>query len=339
MPELQPRIKGLGYEVPANIRTNTDPIFDWLNNWLKSNPTVSDPFTGYTTRHVLAEGEDLMTIMVPAALKALADARVEASEIDMLLGYASVSAYANPNELSRLHEMIGLPASAWVVPLNNEFSNFNAGLVFADALIKAGRAKNILIVVGGNWTRHVDYRTVQSVSAADGAAAAVVGLSADPAQWQVIDQHTLTVSANYGTMYMQGAKYPQNPPVDGHSVLWSDSFFQITTAGFQDFGSFGAQAAPQAVLDLLARNALTGADISLIAHQASQSLIDAWEKVILPAQVVSTISNFANMTIANIPVTLAWSVANQPISKPNLVLFALAPDMHANALLLRRIPA
>jgi len=339
MSEMQPRIKGLGYEVPANIRTNTDPIFDWLNNWLKSNPKVGNPFTGYTTRHVLADGEDLMTIMVPAALKALADARVDASQIDMLLGYASVSPYPNPNELTRLHQMIGLPKSAWVVPLNNEFSNFNAGLVFADALIKAGRAKNILIVVGGNWTRHVDYHTVQSVSAADGAGAAVVGLSADPAKWQVLDQQTLTVSENYGTMYMQGAKYPQNPPVDGHSALWSDTFFQITAAGFQDFGSFGGQAAPKAVLDLMAHNALTGADISLIAHQASQSLIDVWQKTILPAQLISTISNFANMTVANIPVTLAWSVANQPVTQSNLVLFALAPDMHANALLLRRNPA
>jgi 3-oxoacyl-[acyl-carrier-protein] synthase-3 len=336
MAELQARIKGLGYEVPANIRTNTDPIFDWLNNWLKSNPGSSNPFTGYTTRHVLADGEDLMTIMVPAALKAMADARVEASEIDMLLGIASVSPYPNPNELSRLHQMIGLPSTTWVVPLNNEFSNFNAGLVFADALIKAGRAKNILIVCGGNWTRHVDYHTVQSVSAADGAGAAVVGLSADSSQWKVVDQVTLTDSENFGTMFMRGAKYPQNPPVDGHSELWSDSFFQITGAGFQDFGSFGAQAAPQAVLDLLAHNALTGADIALIAHQASQALVNVWQQTILPAAIVSTISNFANMTVANIPVTLAWSVANQPITQLNLVLFALAPDMHANALLLAK---
>jgi 3-oxoacyl-[acyl-carrier-protein] synthase-3 len=336
MSELQPRIKGLGYEVPANIRANDDPIFDWLNNWLKSNPGSSNPFTGYTTRHVLADGEDLMTLMVPAALKAMADARVTAAEIDMLLGIASVSAYPNPNELSRLHQMIGLPASAWVVPLNNEFSNFNAGLVFADALIKAGRAKNILIVVGGNWTRHVDYHTVQSVSAGDGAGAAVVGLSADASQWKIVDQQTLTVSENYGTMFMQGAKYPQNPPVDGHSVLWSDTFFHITAAGFQDFGSFGAQTAPNAVLELLARNALTGAEIALIAHQASQGLVTVWQQKILPAALVSTIANFANMTVANIPVTLAWAVANQPIVQKNLVLFALAPDMHANALLLAK---
>ena len=43
-----------------------------------------------------------------------------------------------------------------------------------------------------------------------------------------------------------------------------------------------------------------------------------------------------NMTVANIPVNLAWSVANDPISRDHLVLFALGPDMHANAVLLER---
>jgi 3-oxoacyl-[acyl-carrier-protein] synthase III len=54
---------------------------------------------------------------------------------------------------------------------------------------------------------------------------------------------------------------------------------------------------------------------------------------------IETIANFANMTIANIPVNLAWSVANDPITHNNLVLFALSPDMHAHALLLQCSPA
>jgi len=55
--------------------------------------------------------------------------------------------------------------------------------------------------------------------------------------------------------------------------------------------------------------------------------------------VIQTIANFANMAVANIPVNLAWSTANEPITQNNLVLFALSPDMHANALLLQRRPS
>lgn len=329
----QPRLVGLGYFVPPTRRTNDDPIFDWLKAHV---PSESNPFQGYKTRAVLAPGEDLMTMMVPAALNALEDANLRPSDIDLLLGFASISPYATPNALSLLHRQLGLPERAWVVPLNNEFSNFNAGLVMADALIRAGRARNILVVVGGNWTRHVDYHTVQSISAADGAGAAVVGLSSDTSRWQVIDQNTVTKTSYYGSMYMQGQAYPQTPPRDGHQRLWSQSFFQITPEGMEGFGAFGGKIAPTAVTQLLARHQIPASSVTLIAHQASTVLFDLWQKVLQPAQMIETIEDFANMTVANIPVNLAWSVANDPVSQDYLILFALAPDMHANAVLLQR---
>jgi 3-oxoacyl-[acyl-carrier-protein] synthase III len=333
MSEQQPRILGLGYSVPPNLRTNDDPIFDWLKSHV---PQGSNPFQGYVTRVVLGPGEDLMTMMVPAALNALADARLEPSDIDMLLGYASVSPYGCPNELSHLHQMLGLPRSCYVVPLNCEFSNFNAGLLFADAMIRAGRAKNVLIVVGGNWTHHVDYHTVQSISAADGAGAAVVGLSPDATQWQVAGQNAVTDTSYFGSMFLRGQGYEQVPPVGGHETLWSDPFFQITAAGMKGFGAFGGQLATAAVTELLERHNLGPGTWSLVAHQASSVLFQMWESVLKPAQLISTIENFANMTVANIPVNLAWATANQPITQNSLVLFALGPDMHAHALLLQR---
>jgi 3-oxoacyl-[acyl-carrier-protein] synthase III len=333
MSEQQPRILGLGYSVPPNLRTNDDPIFDWLKAHI---PPGGNPFQGYVTRVVLGPGEDLMTMMVPAALNALADAKLQPADIDMLLGYASLSPYGCPNELSHLHQMLGLPRNTYVVPINCEFSNFNASLLFADAMIRAGRAKNVLIVAGGNWTRHVDYHTVQSISAADGAGAAVVGLSSDATQWQVVDQNTVTDTSYFGSMFMRGQGYEQVPPVDGREMLWSDPFFQITADGMKGFGAFGGQLATTAVTELLARNNLGPGSWSLVAHQASSVLFQMWQTVLKPAQLISTIENFANMTVANIPVNLAWATANQPITQNNLVLFALAPDMHANALLLQR---
>ncbi len=335
MTDPQPRILGAGYAVPPNLRGNDDPIFDWLKAHI---PPGSNPFQGYNTRVVLGPGEDLMTLMVPAALNALQDAKLNPSDIDMVLGYASVSPYADPNELVHLHQIMQLPQNAYVVPLNNEFSNFNAGLLFADALIRAGRAKNILIVAAGNWTRHVNYHTVQSVSAADGAGAAVIGLSPDATKWQVVDQQTVMETRYFGSMFMQGERYPQQPPTDGHEWLWSESFFQITPEGMQGFGEFGGHIAPTAVTALLARHNIPASAMTLIAHQASSVLFEMWQTVLQPAQMIETIANFGNMTLASIPVNLAWSVANDPITQNNLVLFALSPDMHANALLLQRSP-
>jgi 3-oxoacyl-[acyl-carrier-protein] synthase III len=144
------------------------------------------------------------------------------------------------------------------------------------------------------------------------------------------------MTSYFASMYMQGQKYDQYPPKDGHDWLWSDPFFQITPEGMKGFGLFGGEISPKAVIELLARNHLPASEVTLIAHQASTVLFGMWQNVIQPAQQIQTIANFANMTVANIPVNLAWSVANDPITQNNLVLFALSPDMHANALLLQR---
>jgi 3-oxoacyl-[acyl-carrier-protein] synthase III len=152
----------------------------------------------------------------------------------------------------------------------------------------------------------------------------------------VIDQNTVTRTSYYGSMYMQGQSYPQTPPRDGHQRLWSESFFQITPEGMEGFGTFGGSIAPTAVTQLLARHQIPASSVTLIAHQASTVLFGLWQSVLKPAQMIETIEDFANMTVANIPVNLAWSVANDPISQDHLILFALAPDMHANAVLLKR---
>ena len=106
-----------------------------------------------------------------------------------------------------------------------------------DALVRAGRARNILIVVGGNWTRHVDYHTVQSSQCRGrrGCGRHRTVLTTRPS-WQVVDQHTVTMTSYFGSMYMQGQPYPQTPPRDGHERLWSEPVFQITAAGMEGFG-------------------------------------------------------------------------------------------------------
>jgi 3-oxoacyl-[acyl-carrier-protein] synthase-3 len=85
---------------------------------------------------------------------------------------------------------------------------------------------------------------------------------------------------------------------------------------------------------LLERHRLSGADVTLVSHQASSVLIDAWQAAIRPAQYLQTLEKFANMTVANVPFSLAYRFGE--IDKDWLVLLAVGVEMHANAVLLRR---
>lgn len=333
MGKLLPRITGLGYALPQSIRRNDDPIFDWLKKHVTDGEKL---FTGYHARHVLHEGEELVSIMLHAAKKAMDHAGIGASEVDILIGTGSMGQYSNPNELNALHKELGLPSSTWVIPTNCEFSHYNAALLFADSLLKAGRVKNILICVGGGWTRNVSYRTPQSVSAADGAGAAVMHMSEDEKCWSVTDYTTITDSKYYGTMFTKNEAVSWYDPLLKEQQLWTAPYFQITDEGIAGFKSFGMNTTPLAATALMEKHGLKGSDICLISHQASAVLMDNWKKIIAPSQYINTIETFANMAPANIPVNLAWATEHEPFLHDNLVLLAIGPDMHSNALLLQR---
>jgi len=338
-----PRITGTGWHVPDKIRLNDDPIFDWLKAHVEH---IDKSFAGYDKRHILSEGEGLADIMFPAALMALKNAGKKPEDIDLLLGCGSISEFVQPNVLSDVHARLGLPRRAWVIPIGDDYSNYASSLLMADALIRSGRAENILICIGGNWSRNVDYHTPQSVSAADGAGAAVVSLSDDASRWAVYDQCTVTDSSYYGSMFTAGLEYTFDrsgerviPPGWGFpETLYTSNFFQITDEGLKGFKAFGAETALSPVVDLLHKNGLTAADVTFMPHQTSAVLIKYWCDHLdpPPAQVVSTIERFANVTVATHALNLAWLEAHGHIEKDFLLMLALGPDMHANAMLLKR---
>lgn len=330
MASSAPRILGTGFWVPSQVRTNDDPIFDWIK---QNNPNGMALFTGYDQRRVLAPGEDLMTIMVPAAQGAMEDAGIAPDQIDLLLGYGSVGEFQSPNDLSLLNARLGLRANCWTIAMNNEFSNFNAALFFADALIRAGRIRHALVCVGCNWTRHVDYHTAQSVSAADGAAAAVLGNGGTEAQWEVVDYETINDFSYYNSMFMKGepAQDVQGTPT------WTEPVFQITPRGISGFKQFGEEATPKAALAVMARHGLKGSDIALVSHQASSVLLEQWQSAIQPAEYFNTIAEYANVTLANVPLNLACGTSRNAFTKHWLILLSVGADMHANALLLHRV--
>jgi 3-oxoacyl-[acyl-carrier-protein] synthase III len=322
-----PALLATGSALPATVRTNDDPIFDWLR---AHHPAGADLFKGYIQRRVLAVGEQLADLMALAAKQALARTTLTSADIDLIVGYGSIGTWAMPNDLVTVAVALGLPASATIVPINNEYANFNQGVVLADALIGAGRAKNALVVVGANWTQHVDYHTGPSISAGDGAGAAVITASDESALFRVRDFAVDADRQYYGGMYVAGdpTQPPIVPPTFGNQV------FHLNDMGLEAFKTFGVTGPPALVQHVLARNNLTSSDIAFIGHQTSDVLNDAWKAALQPAQFLTTLTTYGNMTAANIPVTLDTCAAE--ITAAHVVLVALGPEPSCTVLLLER---
>lgn len=337
MTESSIGIIGMAKNLPEKIRTNFDPIFKWLHD---HPPKGQDLFTGYEKRRVLAEGQTVLDILEPAAREAIADAGLDISQIDVVMGCISPNTYFVPPDLFALTRNLKLSERTLTIPLANDFSNFNVGVALADAMIRAGRARNVLVAIGGGWTTIVDYHTPQSVSAADGAAAAVVGSAAPGRQprWHLVDTEVIAQEQNFGDMFLIGDRRqvqfePDASDPSPRAQVWTGPYYHVTDMGLIHFGTFGGQTAPLAVSRLLQRQGIDAQQVTLTGHQASQKLLDAWEKTLNPGAVFFTLKEYANMTVANIPVNLC--LMQGKVETPWVVALSLAGDMHAHAMLLR----
>ena len=315
-------ISGTGHSLPPTARSNEDPIFAYLN---ANQPPGSDLFKGYQYRRVLAPGESLEDLMAKASFLALEDARLRPSDIDLITGYVSVSDYIEPNGLAAIHHQMGLPEHCMVLPVNDEYTNALSGLIMADAMIKSARARNALVVVGCNWTQYSNYTKPQAISSGDAAGAFIVSATTDKSRFMLVDYEVSVQQEGYGGMRMVG--YPAGPYF---TKPWCD----IDDDGVKMFKEFAMTVPPALVNRLLARNGIGGADITLLPYQASTVLLEPWRKAIAPAQIIESIAELANMTLATISVNFARQYA--AISQDWVCMIGVGTQFQAIAVLLRR---
>jgi 3-oxoacyl-[acyl-carrier-protein] synthase III len=320
-------IVGLGGAMPARIRAHDDALFDDVGR----SPSDEATFFGTTReRRALASDEQIEDLMVQAAQRALDDAGVEPRQVDRLYGASFVSRHLSPNGLYRVHAALGLPERALVVPVTCEFSNFVTGVTLASEAIAAERAKRILVVCGASLTRHVDFQRGHARPVGDGAGAALVAASE---RWIVLDTITSTRSDHFEEMAMSLRAISR----DGRAVLPLDEsgipvpIYDMTLSTVK---SLGVELPPELVGELLARNRLSPTDIALIPHQATRTLIDAWNQALRPAELFDTFERYGNMSLASVPVTLLEH--RESIRSPFVVLLSAGTGTHFTALLLER---
>ncbi|MDX2024338.1 MAG: 3-oxoacyl-[acyl-carrier-protein] synthase III C-terminal domain-containing protein [Deltaproteobacteria bacterium] len=138
----------------------------------------ADPFRGARFRHVIDDGMEVSDMEALAARAAMADAQIEPQEIDLVLVASPVPDRILPGNGPALAHKCGLVnAVAWNYEVG--CAVFLPMLVTADALIRTGAYKNVLVVASSALTRVLDYTAPMSAAFGDGAAAAVITAGPD----------------------------------------------------------------------------------------------------------------------------------------------------------------
>ena len=329
---------GVGYCVPDAIRDNDDPVFAYLNSHKPDKN--ADIFAGLKHRRVLAKPEDVVDIMVQAAIRALSDAGKLPGDVDMLFGSASVSQYNAPNDLAAVHAKLKLSNQCRVLTLNTEYTNFHDGMKLANDLVSVGTAKCALVVCGCNWTHHVDYQESVALAASDGAGAAVVGWTIDASKFRLVDWDNETRTDLFGALRMAPrVASPATPAVPSTqpAEVFSPPLMKLDDQrGGSAVKGFGFPEAGVVVHRLLQRNNVLAQDVTLIAHQTSKPVCDRWANDIRPGQFIGSLEDFGDMVMASVPVF--WGKFQADIQMDHLVLLGIGMEMRVTALLYHRGP-
>jgi 3-oxoacyl-[acyl-carrier-protein] synthase III len=158
----------MGSFVPEGVLTNAEleRMVDTSDRWILER-------TGVRERRRVGAGETASVIGAAAARRALDDAGNP--EPDAILLATSSPDTLFPSTACLVQRRLGLPA-AMAVDVGAACSGFVYALTLADAMVRAGNARQVLVVAAEAMTTLVDYKDRSTcVLFGDGAGAVVVG--------------------------------------------------------------------------------------------------------------------------------------------------------------------
>lgn len=305
---LRSHILGCGSYLPERIVTNAELAerVDTSDEWIVQR-------TGIRQRHVAADDEPTSMLALKAAQAALADAGMDAAEIDLIIVATATPDHTFPATATQVQAALGIDGGA-AFDLQAVCSGFVFALATADKFLTSGSARAALVIGAETFSRILDWEDrATCVLFGDGAGAVV--MKAMPGEGTLDDRGVLT------THIRSDGRYKDKLYVDGGAG-------STKTVGVLRME--GKEVFRHAVLNLaetvrhtFQETGLTGADIDwFVPHQANRRIIDATAvKLGIPHErVVVTVDRHGNTSAASIPLALAEAHRDGRIKPGQLVL-------------------
>jgi 3-oxoacyl-[acyl-carrier-protein] synthase-3 len=303
---LRSVITGVGGFLPKRLVGNDEMSLrvDTSDAWITER-------TGIKQRHFAAAHETAAFMGAAAARQALDHAGMAAAALDAIILATSTPDQAFPATAVHVQAAIGA-TRAFGFDLAAACSGFVYALSVADAMIRAGQVKTVLVIGSEVYSRILNFDDRGTcVLFGDGAGAVLLqGQKVMPDGSGILSTHLHSDGRLAELLYVDGAVGQPDKP--GHLVMNGREIFR-----------HAVNLLSAAVNEALAANGLTNKDIDwLVPHQANRRIIDGvGKKLGLPAErVVVTVDRHANTSAASIPLALAEAVNDGRITRGQLIL-------------------
>ena len=307
-----------GYYVPERVVTNVEleGYMDTSDEWIRKR-------SGIEERRWCKEGQGGSDMAVVATERALEKAGMEADEIDCIVVATISPDYFFPGTGVFLQRKLGL-SEIPCFDLRNQCSGFLYGLQTADAFIRLGQYKRILLVgteIHSTGLQVNDVGRDTAVLFGDGAGVAILGPTDDEERGvRAVRTHA---DGNFAEKLWAPAPACIKNPFISHQDI-DDMLVRPFMTGKEVF-RHAVTRMPQAIHEVLDEAGLTLDQVDMvIPHQANLRISEMVQRKLgLPDdKMYNNIMRYGNTTAASIPIALSEAVDEGKIERGDLVAFA-----------------
>ncbi|SDF01689.1 3-oxoacyl-[acyl-carrier-protein] synthase III [Salipiger thiooxidans] len=304
---IRAQVAGVGHYLPERVVPNSEfeKTLDTSDEWIRTR-------SGIERRHFAAEGQTTSELATRAALAALEDAGLAASDLDALIVATSTPDLTFPSAATMVQARLGMD-QGFAFDVQAVCAGFVYALTNANALIVSGAARRVMVIGAETFSRILDWNDRSTcVLFGDGAGALI--LEAGTGEGTSDDRGVLSVDLH------SDGRYRDLLYVDGG--VSTNSIGHLRMEGKEVFrhavGKLAATA--EAAME---KAGLTGADIDwIVPHQANIRIIQGTAKKLgLPMEkVIVTVQDHGNTSAASIPMALSVGKAEGKIRRGELVV-------------------
>ncbi len=300
---LRAVIKGTGSALPKNRVSNAELAarVDTSDEWIVER-------TGIKFRHIAGPDETTATLATQASRQALDAAGMTAADIDLIIVATATPDQTFPASATLVQHALGANGCV-AFDVAAVCSGFLYAFSVAESMIRAGSAKNALVIGSETFSRILDWEDrATCVLFGDGAGAVV--LSGEVGTRGALATRLHADGRHNELLYVDGG--PSTTGTVGKLRMKGREVFRHAVTNLANV-----------MTETLAVAGVHASDVDwVVPHQANARIIDATAKKLGldPNKVVMTVDQHANTSAASVPLALDVAVKDGRIKTGDIVV-------------------
>ena len=301
------RVAGTGSYLPEQRLSNQDLVERLAKSGLETSDEWITTRSGISARHFAAANELTSDLAVKAAQAALASAGMTSEDLDLIILATSTPDHLGgfPSTACVVQDKLGAHTACAAFDVQAVCAGFTYALAIADAFIRSGSYKKVLVIGAETFSRILDFNDrATCVLFGDGAGAVILEASAEPGILSTAlhadgsQRDILCVPGRAGNGEVHGSPFMT---MDGPAV------FKLAVK----------------VLEQVAHEVLEKANLKpeqidwLVPHQANIRIMEGTAKKMGMSmdKVIVTVHEHGNTSAASIPLALDTGVRSGQIKR------------------------